>query len=51
MATFLLSILVVLAAVAGLAAGVVLGRPPVRGSCGGLGCDGACTTCPKRRGP
>ena len=51
MATFLLSVVVVLLAVAGLAVGRVLGRPPLRGSCGGLGCEGACSTCPKRRDP
>ena len=34
-------------AFAGLAAGLILGRPAPKGSCGGLGCD-ACRTCPDR---
>ncbi|MHA1549007.1 MAG: hypothetical protein ACTSU0_05710 [Alphaproteobacteria bacterium] len=38
MATVLLSIAVVFLAVAGLAAGVLAGRPPPKGSCGGLAC-------------
>jgi len=43
---FALSFAVLLAAIAGMAIGVLNGRPAIRGSCGGLngaGC-GACTT-------
>ncbi|HPG22672.1 MAG TPA: (Na+)-NQR maturation NqrM [Amaricoccus sp.] len=51
MGTFLLGLLVTLLAFGGLALGVMLGRPPIRGSCGGLACiRGAdCAGCPERR--
>ena len=42
------SLIVVGLAVAGLSLGVVLGRRPIQGSCGGSGCD-ACASCPRRR--
>jgi hypothetical protein len=38
MAVFLLVLLVILASMAGLAAGVIARRAPLRGSCGGLAC-------------
>lgn len=38
MATLLLAISVTLISVAGLALGVMLGRKPIKGSCGGLSC-------------
>jgi hypothetical protein len=53
--TFLATLLVFGLAFAGLALGILLGREPIRGSCGGLrklgiakdcGCD---TPCPRRR--
>ncbi len=47
MATMAITFLVILLAMAGLALGVVLGRAPLRGSCGGVGC-GACERCPNR---
>lgn len=48
MATLLLSVIVSLLAIAGLAIGVIAGRAPIKGSCGGLSClkganCGACT--------
>jgi len=39
MAGFLLSLAIILLAIGGLAVGVMLGRPPIRGSCGGAGCE------------
>jgi hypothetical protein len=43
MATVLLSVLIVLTAIAGLAAGVLAGRRPLVHSCGGADCaDGTC---------
>ena len=36
--TYLLTFLLVLAIVAVMAIGVLLGRKPIRGSCGGLNC-------------
>ena len=49
MTTFVASFIVLAVCVAALALGVLLGRPPLRGSCGGLNnCD--CTRpCPRRR--
>jgi len=55
MTTFLATLLLLGLAFAGLALGVMLGREPIRGSCGGLrrigladdcSCD---TPCPRRR--
>lgn len=47
MTTFILAFLVIVLAVAALALGVLLGRRPLGGSCGGLGCAG-CAGCPSR---
>lgn len=41
LATFLVTFALIAVSVAGLAAGVLLGRKPLRGSCGGLSC-GTC---------
>lgn len=55
MTTFLLTILIVLLAGVGLGIGVIAGRKPIGGSCGGLGalgleCDAGCNKpCPRRR--
>ena len=48
MIEFLLSFIVLLTVVAGMAIGVMKGRAPISGSCGGLnnlGVDGACEIC------
>jgi hypothetical protein len=53
--TFLATLLVFALAFAGLALGVLLGRDPIRGSCGGLnrlglGRDCSCDSpCPRRK--
>ena len=54
MTIFLISTLVIGLVIAGMAVGVMLGRQPIKGSCGGmgaLGIDTACELCggdPKR---
>jgi uncharacterized protein len=54
MTLFLISLCVVALVMAGMAVGVLAGRPPLKGSCGGmgaLGIDTACDICggdPKR---
>ena len=50
MGTFILSLAIILLAISGLAVGILFGRPPIKGSCGGLACiTGAdCSACPKR---
>jgi len=54
MTLFLVSLLVIGLVMAGMAVGVIAGRPPIKGSCGGmgaLGIDTACELCggdPKR---
>lgn len=54
MSTFLLTLIVVGVVIAAMAIGVMFGRKPIGGSCGGLGavgleCEGACEKpCPKR---
>jgi hypothetical protein len=44
MQTFLLSLILILAAIGGLAVGVIFKREPLRGSCGGVACanGGSC---------
>ena len=51
-ATLLVSFVVILAAVAGMAIGVMAGREPIKGSCGGLngrGCELCSGRCRKHR--
>ncbi len=43
--TLLLALLVMLLAVAGMAVGVLFGRKPIAGSCGGMKSLGASTDC------
>ena len=38
MATLFMSTVIILLSVAGLAIGLLFGRPPIKGSCGGLAC-------------
>lgn len=48
MIEFFLSFVILLAIVAGMAIGVMKGRAPISGTCGGLnniGVDGACEIC------
>ncbi len=45
MSTFVISFVLVLLAFAAMAVGVLLGRAPISGSCGGLGSGGACRLC------
>ncbi len=48
MTEFLLSFVILMAIVAMMAVGVIWGRAPISGSCGGLnnlGVDGACEIC------
>ncbi len=40
MATLFLAFLIIVVSLAGLAIGVLTGRPPLAGSCGGLACGG-----------
>lgn len=52
MQIFLLTLCLMLLSVAGLAVGLLFGRAPIRGSCGGLACDdGAnCEACGRKKG-
>lgn len=50
MQTLILAFIISILAVLGLAIGVLAGRQPLKGSCGGLSCVGLdCATCPSRR--
>ena len=51
MSTFIATFIIIGIAVVGMAIGVILGRPAIKGSCGGLNqvglsgsCGGACST-------
>ncbi|MDI9245841.1 (Na+)-NQR maturation NqrM [Marinobacter sp. CHS3-4] len=45
MGTFVLVLFIVLLLVAAMSVGVILGRKPISGSCGGLGAMGISKTC------
>ncbi len=45
MSTFLISALVIGLVMAGMAVGVIMGRSPIKGSCGGMGALGIDTSC------
>ncbi|RLA49390.1 MAG: hypothetical protein DRQ97_00880 [Gammaproteobacteria bacterium] len=45
MTLFFISLLVIGLVVAGMAVGVIAGRPPIKGSCGGMGALGIDTAC------
>lgn len=45
MSMFLISVLVIGLVIAGMAVGVMAGRPPIKGSCGGMGALGIDTAC------
>lgn len=54
MATLVLSFVIIALSLVGLAVGVLVGRTPLAGSCGGLACSG-CTktgskTCKRNKG-
>lgn len=52
MATIILTFVISLLAIAGLAIGVIAGRSPIKGSCGGMACHKgiSCGVCKARRG-
>lgn len=45
MSMFLISVLVIGLVIAGMAVGVIMGRGPIKGSCGGMGALGIDTAC------
>ncbi len=45
MALFFLTLTIMLVIVAGMAVGVLVGRSPIKGSCGGMGALGINTEC------
>lgn len=45
MIEFFLAFLLMLVAVAAMAIGVINGRPPISGTCGGLNNEGTCSLC------
>lgn len=51
METFILAFAIILLAICGLAVGVMAGRAPIQGSCGGLAClkNVDCGVCKARR--
>jgi len=45
MSLFLISVVVMAVVMAGMAVGVIFGRSPIKGSCGGMGALGIDTSC------
>ncbi|MHB2264533.1 hypothetical protein [Aliihoeflea sp. PC F10.4] len=50
METVLAAVVLIALAMTGLAVGVLSGRGAIKGSCGGIACQGACHACPNRKG-
>ncbi|MDH5539674.1 MAG: (Na+)-NQR maturation NqrM [Rhizobacter sp.] len=48
MSTLIASFIAIALAVAAMALGVLFGRAPIRGSCGGIGGGGGCEACSGR---
>lgn len=50
MQTFILTLILMFLSVLGLGIGVLAGRPPIKGSCGGLACIGGtrCNACSRK---
>ncbi len=49
MTQYLLGFVVMFIAILGMAIGALMGRSPIRGSCGGLGGGGGCSACVRRK--
>ena len=45
MAIYFISMLIIALVIGGMAIGVIMGRPPIKGSCGGMGALGIDTAC------
>lgn len=48
MQTILLALVLLVLSVGGLSLGILFGRKPIEGSCGGGACGNACSSCERR---